>query len=402
MLAGALLSPSAACGSSPAGAPALAPSSTALPSSASPPAATATPPVIQTVFGRQLRNPEVAVTGGSVYVAWQVSPAGGVARSELARVDPASGRIEAARPLGAAFAQAISAGGALWVSVSGARDETLLRLSPQTLKLTGRRRIASTPSQGLAATAVAAAGGGLWAADGNRLLRLSLPGARITASITLPGAATSDLSADPAGTVLLVGEADSSGRGAVQRRDPATGAVLAAHPMLGVAAPVVAGPAGSAVWVSQPTGLLGYVQRLDATTLAAATARHCELQKSTNTCLTGTNAIMARIADGLLWVTQPAGGPAATTAPTRPPAGRSRRSGSPGPTRTISWPSDRTRSSTPHPAGPVPTSGRRPSRPAAAPLNPGWNAPPPGSAPPVAPSGDRAALRPADASAGLR
>ena len=304
MLAGALL---AACGSSPAGAPALAPSSTALPSSASPPAATATPPVIQTVFGRQLRNPEVAVTGGSVYVAWQVSPAGGVARSELARVDPASGRIEAARPLGAAFAQAISAGGALWVSVSGARDETLLRLSPQTLKLTGRRRIASTPSQGLAATAVAAAGGGLWAADGNRLLRLSLPGARITASITLPGAATSDLSADPAGTVLLVGEADSSGRGAVQRRDPATGAVLAAHPMLGVAAPVVAGPAGSAVWVSQPTGLLGYVQRLDATTLAAATARHCELQKSTNTCLTGTNAIMARIADGLLWVTQPAG-----------------------------------------------------------------------------------------------
>lgn len=69
----------------------------------------------------------------------------------------------------------------------------------------------------------------------------------------------------------------------------------------------IAPVAGSAVWVSQPTGMLGYVQRLDATTLAAATARNCELQKSTNSCLTGTNAIMARIADGLLWVALPVG-----------------------------------------------------------------------------------------------
>lgn len=144
MLAGALL---AACGSSPAGAPALAPSSTALPSSASQPAATATPPVIPTVFDRQPLNPEVAVTGGSVYVAWQVSPAGGVVRSELARVDPASGRIEAARPLGAAFGQAVSAGGALWVAVTAPPEAALLRLSPPTLKLTGRWRIAGTPAR---------------------------------------------------------------------------------------------------------------------------------------------------------------------------------------------------------------------------------------------------------------
>ena len=304
MLAGALL---AACGSAPAGTPASAPSSSALPSSASQPATPATPPASNTVFDRQLLDPTVAVAGRGVYVAWQVSPAGGVVRSELARVDPASGRIETARPLGAAFGQAVSAGGALWVAVTAPPEVTLLRLSPQTLKLTGRWRIASRSSEGLAATALAVAGGGLWAAAGNRLLRLSLPGARITASINMPGAATSDLSADPAGTVLLVGEADSSGRGAVQRRDPATGAILASHPMLGVAAPVVAGPAGSAVWVSQPTGMLGYVQRLDATTLAAATARNCELERPTNTCLTGTNAIMARIADGLLWVTQPVG-----------------------------------------------------------------------------------------------
>jgi hypothetical protein len=131
---------------------------------------------------------------------------------------------------------------------------------------------------------------------------------QVTTSIILPGAATSDLSTDAAGTPLIVGEADSGGRGAIQRRDPVTGAILAAHPTGGVAAPDVAGPIGSAVWVSEPTGMLGYVQRLDATTLAAATTVNCELARSTNTCVTGTNAITARIADGLLWVTQPTGG----------------------------------------------------------------------------------------------
>ncbi len=307
MLASALL---AACGSSPAGTPASAPSSTALPSPAGQPAHPATPSVGNTVLDRQLLDPTVAVTGSGVYVAWQVSPAGGVVRAELARVDPASGRIEATRLLGAAFGQAVSTGGALWVAVTAPPDITLLRLSPQALKLTARWRIASNSSQGLAPTALAVAGGGLWAAGGNRLLRLSLPGARITASIIMPGAASSDLSADAAGTVLIVGESDSGGRGAVQRRNPATGAILAAHPVLGVAAPAVAGPACSAVWVSEPTGMLGYVQRLDATTLAAATTRNCELERSTNTCLTGTNAITARIAGGLLWITQPVGGAA--------------------------------------------------------------------------------------------
>lgn len=96
------------------------------------------------------------------------------------------------------------------MAVTAARGVTLQRLSPQTLKLTGRWRIASRSSQGLAPTALAAAGAGLWAAAGNRLVRLSLPGARITASIIMPGAARSDLSADAAGTVLIVGESDSA------------------------------------------------------------------------------------------------------------------------------------------------------------------------------------------------
>jgi hypothetical protein len=65
-------------------------------------------------------------------------------------------------------------------------------------------------------------GGGIWVAGGNRLLHLSLPGGRVLDSSTLPGAVSSDLSANAAGTVLTVGQADSGG-GAVQRRDPGTG-----------------------------------------------------------------------------------------------------------------------------------------------------------------------------------
>ena len=171
--------------------------------------------------------------------------------------------------------------------------EKLLRLSPETLRLTGRWRAGRGGGQPRAAQVLAIAGGGIWVAGGNRLLHLSLPGGRVMDSIILPGAASSDLSANTAGTVLAVGEADSSGRGAVQRRDPGTGAILASRPMTGVTAPIVEGPIGSAVWVSEATGMMGYVQRLDAATLAPARGT-CLAGRSTASCVAGTNAITAR------------------------------------------------------------------------------------------------------------
>ena len=304
VLSGLLL---AACGSSP-GSPSTSPAvSAASPAATGQRTARATPPAPGGVFGYPLPGPQVAVTPSGVYVAWQVSPPGSAVRSELARVDPASGRVEAARPLGAAFGQAVAAAGALWVTTSAMTGETLLRLNPDTLKLTGSWRAGSGGGPPRAAQTLVVAGGGLWVAGGNRLLHLSLPQGRITASIILPGAAGSDLSANSAGTVLVVGEADRGGHGAVQRRDPATGAILASRPVTGVAAPAVAGPAGSAVWVSEATGMTGYVQRLDAATLAAA-GSSCAEGRSTNTCVEGTNDITARLANGLLWVTQVAGG----------------------------------------------------------------------------------------------
>jgi hypothetical protein len=295
----------AACGGSLSGAT-TSPAAPAAPAS-SHPAARSARPAPGGVFGHPLLSPQVAVTPGGIYVAWQVSRPGSTVRSELARVDPATGQVEAARPLGAAFGQAIGAGAALWVMTWTMTGEKLLRLSPETLGLTGRWRIGRGGGQRLAAQVLAVAGGGIWVAGGNRLLHLSLPGGRVLDSIILPGAASSDLSANAAGTVLAVGEADSSGRGAVQRRDPGTGAILASRPMTGVTAPIVEGPIGSAVWVSEATGMMGYVQRLDAGTLAPAGGT-CVGGRSTAGCVEGTNAITARLAGGRLWVTQPAGG----------------------------------------------------------------------------------------------
>src|SRR6266536_3615384 len=297
VLSGLLL---AACGGSLGGSSASPTASAATPAATGQQTTRSTAPALSSVFGHPLLSPQVTVTPGGVYVAWQVSPPGSAAvRSELTRIDAATGRIQARRRLRAAIGQVLAAAGSLWVAAPSIAARTLLRLNPDSLKVTGRWRLGAARFQAWRYQVLAVAGGGLWVAEGNRLLRLSLPAAGVAGSVIVPGAASSDLSANAAGTVLVVGEADSGGRGAVQRRDPATGAILASHPVMGVTAPAVAGSIDSAVWA-------GYVQRLGAATLAAGGT--CAEGRSTNTCVQGTNGIRARLANGLLWVTQVAGG----------------------------------------------------------------------------------------------
>lgn len=299
----------AGCASSPSRRSASPAAAAAATASASQPTGHSTQPAAEGIFAKPLLTPQAAVTATGLYVAWQVSPPGNAVRSELARVDATTGQIEATRRLGAGFGQAVAAAGALWVAASTMTSETLLRLNPSTLRLTGRWRVAATRGQRLGGQVLAVAGGGLWVDGANRLLRLSLPAADVTASVALPGAASSSLSANAAGTVLVVGEADSGGRGAVQRLDPATGTALASHPALGVATPTVVGPIGSAVWISEATGMMGFVQRLGAHTLKAS-GSGCQEGSGAGSCIVGTNAITARLAGGRLWVTDPPGGSA--------------------------------------------------------------------------------------------
>lgn len=266
---------------------------------------------MRNVYQHALLNPRVTVTPNSLFVTWQVSPPGHAAvLSELARVDAATGRVEAAQLFTGFLDQVLEVRRSLWVvaetSATPAR-ETLLTLDPGTLRVVRQQSAGSGGEFAWAAQTLAIADGWLWADGGNRLLRLSLETGTVTSSIVLPAAASSDVSANAAGTVLIVGESDSGGRGAVQRRDAATGALLASHAVEGVAAPTVAGPAGDAVWISEATGMMGYVQRLHAASMRADGSA-CDEGRLTATCVPGTNGITARVAAGLLWITQVAGG----------------------------------------------------------------------------------------------
>jgi hypothetical protein len=286
----------AGCGQSP---PAPAAASPRAPAAATP--AVSSPPLPQGgVIAGSLAGPDLAITTTGVYLAWWASPPAGGVRTELARIDVASGRITAERQLGAVyFDQAVAAAGSLWVATSSLSGQALVRLDPQTLAATGRRPIGGGGNQGFSGHVLAAAGGGLWVAGGDRLLRLSLPGGTLTASVPLPGAATSEVAANSPGTVLVAAETTSTGSGILQRRDPATGALLAASPAVpGVAGLVLGGVAGSGVWVSNATGMMGYAERFDATTLAASPGTRAE----------GTNGIAVQVADGLAWITS-GGGP---------------------------------------------------------------------------------------------
>lgn len=186
---------------------------------------------IQLVW-RGLAEPAVADTTLGVYLAGQVSPLGGTPMvDEIARVDRASGQVEAQRRLPATFDSAIAVSGSLWVTTSSWTGEMLWRLDARTFAVEGHWQV-STWSGSVAFTggSMAVAGGALWVDGGDRLVRLSLATGRVMASIPLPGVVSSNVASDGAGTVLVVGAANVGGIGLVERRDPVTGALLARTP----------------------------------------------------------------------------------------------------------------------------------------------------------------------------
>jgi hypothetical protein len=97
--------------------------------------------------------------------------------------------------------------------------------------------------------------------------------------------------------MLVVSEADD-GAGTVQLRHPVTGALLASYPVSGVIAPVVGGVTDSGAWISEPTGMMGYVERLALPALAPEQATRVE----------GTNGIHVGLAGRALWIASPVGG----------------------------------------------------------------------------------------------
>jgi hypothetical protein len=275
-----------------------APATVPAPAASAPPSAAA---ARGSVFGLVLTDPTVAVTGGRFYVAWQVNSASSaLPRFELARADPVAGTVEAAHRFGDGYIGApVTADGWLWVTTSTAQGEALLRMNPADLAVTGDLRVGDRSYQGVSGRGnqLAVAGGALWVTGGSQLLRISLPAGKVTATISLPGAYSSGVAASADGSVLIVSEANRGGLGSVQRRDPVTGSLIASHAMIGVSAPGIGGVTGSGAWVSEATGMLGYIERFSTAAMAPDPA----------TDVGGTNGINVRVADGAVWVTDQVG-----------------------------------------------------------------------------------------------
>jgi hypothetical protein len=165
-------------------------------------------------------DPTLTQTGGGTYLSWDVP------RTVLARIDERTGTIEATNTFsGGLLGTPLFAAGSLWVTDSDSLGELLLRLDPGTLMVTGELSLSAARYPGQAHLAYA--GGWLWADGGGRLLRVSPSGDDVTANIALRGARVSNVAASADGSVLIVTE-QGPAAGAVQRRDPRTGALLAA------------------------------------------------------------------------------------------------------------------------------------------------------------------------------
>lgn len=252
------------------------------------------------IVGRVFTNPGLTVTGGSLYLRRSLSPARqDPPRMELARVDAATGAIVATSTFSpGAIGAPLAAAGSLWLTGSFSGHAMLLRLDPRTLMVTGELTIAPVNS-GAEQSHIAYAGGSIWVDGSDELVRVSPATVAAELTIPLPGADTSDIGGSPDGGTLIVSEADS-GDGTIQRRDPVTGTLLASHPMLGVTAPLIGGVSAAGAWVSEPTGMLGYIERFSASSMTP----------QARTQINGSNGLQADVWGGVLWVRNQAAGPA--------------------------------------------------------------------------------------------
>ena len=278
------------------------------PARTTPPAArtAARTPAAGGVFGRTFADLDLTAAGNALYLRWDQQPPGradGPPRMVLDRVDPVTGQATAQNTFSPGWVSApVAAAGALWLTDSTAAGRVLLRLDPATLMVTGELWIppGEAPNAGDLGQQLAFAGGRLWVDGGAQLLRIATATATVTGVIPLPaGTFSSRLGASPDGSTLVVSEMGTRS-GAVQRRDPETGAVLASAAMAGPASASIGGVTGTSVWVAQPTGNFGFVERLS---LATMTPDHAS-------DVSGTSAIRVLVAAGALWVTDYVGGTA--------------------------------------------------------------------------------------------
>jgi hypothetical protein len=258
-----------------------------------------------------LLNPQAYAAGGRLWVVQQTSRPGSTVVSEIMRVNPVSTRVLSTLKLDATYAQALLTHHVLWVSTTTGRSVWLWRLQPDTLSVISKELLPGSVAGGQTIGAfgtLAAAGGWLWVGGWDTLDRVSLSTAQASINSRIPDAEGIDVASNRSGSVLIDSEGQAISR--VQRRSPQTGVLLAQSPKYeGVIRPFLGGVIDGAIWLSEATGMMGYVQRISLTTLKPTrligTPPHPGAQLNG---IEGTNGITARVMNNILWVTQTAGG----------------------------------------------------------------------------------------------
>lgn len=258
---------------------------------------------------RDVDQPDVFMAGTGLYLTWVTSPVPprrAPVHEELARVGSKSGRVTAETSVRGQVMSACVDSASLLVLVTS-KGEELLRLDPITLEQTGHWHIGRAQVPGSEASAMVRAGGSLWIATGPELVRFTVARWKISLRIPLAGAINADLATTTTGSVLLVGEADEGGLGHIERRGVVSGQLMSESPPLyGIVNPFLTAVTGNYFWASEATGMMGHVQQFSVTPLVPVGT--CRTGIRTQTCVFGTNGITARMSNGRLFVTQPAGG----------------------------------------------------------------------------------------------
>ncbi|MGA7172058.1 MAG: hypothetical protein WB020_00570 [Candidatus Dormiibacterota bacterium] len=261
------------------------------------------------VLLRDLESPDAAILGGRLYVWQQTGASGPPDHTALMRVSPGSGRILAIRQLGRLTpgtgpgTPLALAGGWLRAAVDrttgGGPGGWLLRIQPRTLTVRSRT---SLPELGFSPT-TALASGWIWVGGGGRLYRVSPKTGRVSGSVKLGGATNSSFVSARRDRELLVTEAEN-GWGSIELRSATDGALVRSTTTssLGVFAPRVSQLVDGAVWLSGATGMAGYVERLDATTLDPTPLNLPYPPRD------ATNGISAQFFAGVLYIQEPGGG----------------------------------------------------------------------------------------------
>jgi hypothetical protein len=254
------------------------------------------------VFGAVQDNPALTQTPAGLYLStYPGQPGQSPPATTLARLSEATGRITSRHVFGPGYLSPPVAGaGSLWVTIANNQGESLDRLNPVTLAATGQVLLTSKQAAlyaGETWNRVTFAGDAVWVAAVDQFYRVSPGSLKVTSTVPFPGADSSTIGASSDGHVLVLSEAEQ-GVGAIERHEPVTGAKQASHPMTGVVAARVSGVTDTGVWITEPTGMLGYVERFTAAGLTPQPATEVK----------GTNGIRAMLADGSLWITSPVGG----------------------------------------------------------------------------------------------